>query len=91
MWEEAKGEGRVGRFGLRTESKDRMRETLSDKGEAALVEPPLDLPWRRIVMWLKRCRSNYCGPGLWSDDVDEIRVELRGIFNTQWAVYRGVQ
>jgi hypothetical protein len=24
--------------------------TVSDKGETALVGPPLDLPWRRIVM-----------------------------------------
>jgi hypothetical protein len=27
-----------------------MRETVSDIGEAALVGPPLDLPWRRIVI-----------------------------------------
>lgn len=50
MWEEAKGEGRTGRFGLRTESNECMRETVSDIGEAALVGPPLDLPWRRIVI-----------------------------------------
>lgn len=50
MWEEAKGEGRAGRFGFMTESKERMRDTVSDKGETALVGPPLDLPWRRIVI-----------------------------------------
>jgi hypothetical protein len=48
MWEEAKGEGRAGRFGFMTESNERMRDTVSDKGETALVGPPLDLPWLRF-------------------------------------------
>lgn len=51
MWEEAKGEGRAGRFGFMTESNERMRDTVSDKGEIAFVGPPLDLPWRRIVSY----------------------------------------
>lgn len=48
MLEEAKGEGRAGRLGFKTESKEWIRETVSDMAETALVGPP-DLPWRRIV------------------------------------------
>lgn len=43
MLEEAKGEGRAGRLGFMTESKEWMRETVSDMADTALVGPP-DLP-----------------------------------------------
>lgn len=48
--DEAKGDGRTGRFGLVTESKEWMSETVSDMGDAAFVEPPPALPWRRIMI-----------------------------------------
>lgn len=47
--EEANGDGRAGRLGFVTESKEWMSETVSDMGVAALVPPPV-LPWRRIMI-----------------------------------------
>lgn len=36
-------------MGLSTESNEWMSDTVSDKGETALVGPPLALPWRRMI------------------------------------------
>ena len=48
MWDEARGEGRTGRLGFVTESKEWINETVSDKG-VTLVDPPLGLLWRRMI------------------------------------------
>lgn len=54
MLEDAKGEGRAGRLGFMTESKEWISDTVSDMGETALVGPPPALPWRRMVKGISR-------------------------------------
>lgn len=44
IWEDASGDGRTGRLGFVSELKERIRETVSDTGAAALVDPAPDLP-----------------------------------------------